>query len=135
MLSRLRSLLQALLHRGRFENGMAEEVRFHIEEYTRELMRSGLDPAEAARRARMEFGTLDSVKEDCRQSRGLRLFDELRRDLSYAVRLMAKTPAFTATALLTLALCLGANLAIFAVVDSVLLRPLPFPSARGRRPG
>src|SRR5439155_20845683 len=77
--------------------------------------------------ARIEFGSLDSVKGDCREERGLHLFDEFRRELSYAARLLRKTPGFTATALLTLAVCLGANLTIFGVIDSVLLRPLPFP--------
>ena len=88
-----------------------------------------MSPEEARRRARLEFGSLDSVKDDCREARGLRVLDEIQRDLRHAVRLLRKTPAFTATALATLALCLGANLTIFAVVDSVLLRPLPFPDA------
>ena len=66
---------------------------------------------------------------DCREARGLRLFDELQRDTRHAVRLLRRSPGFTFTALATLALCLGANLTIFAVVDSVLLRPLPFPDA------
>jgi predicted permease len=115
--------------RSDFEHGMTEELRFHIEQYTDELVRSGVAPVEAARRARIEFGSLNSVQEECREARGLRLFDELGRELRHAVRLLGKTPRFTATALVTLAVCLGANLTIFAVVDSILLRPLPFPEA------
>lgn len=122
-------LLQPLLGRRSFEEGMDEEMRHHIELYTEDLVRSGMTPAEAARQARMEFGSVDNAKTDCREARGLRLFDELRQNLRYAFRRMRKTPGFTATALATLALCLGANLTIFAVVDSVLLRPLPFPDA------
>jgi predicted permease len=127
MLKRLRSLFRVLTRRRDFEDGMTEELRFHIEQYTDDLVRSGMSPEKAARHARIEFGSLDSVKGDCREERGLHLFDEFRRELSYAARLLRKTPGFTATALLTLAVCLGANLTIFAVIDSVLLRPLPFP--------
>jgi predicted permease len=127
VLKRWRSLFRALTRRRDFEDGMTEELRFHIEQYADDLVRSGMSPEKAARHARMEFGSLDSVKGDCREERGLHLFDEFRRELSYAARLLRKTPGFTATALLTLAVCLGANLTIFAVIDSVLLRPLPFP--------
>lgn len=73
---------------------------------------------------------MNSVADDCRKARGLRPFDNLQQDLRYAFRLLRRTPGFTTTALATLAICLGANLAIFAVVDAVLLRPLPFPDAR-----
>jgi predicted permease len=129
MVKRLRSLFRALTRRRDFEDGMSEELRFHIEQYVDDLVRSGMSPGKAARHARLEFGSLDSVKGDCREERGLHLFDEFHRELHYAARLLRKTPGFTATALLTLAVCLGANLTIFAVVDSVLLRPLPFPDS------
>jgi predicted permease len=127
MAGRFRSILRALLARDRFENGMTEELRFHIETCADDLVRSGVPVEDARRRARVAFGSVDNVKRDCRDARGLHIFDVLAQDVAYALRLMRKTPAFTATALATIAICLGANLAIFAVVDSVLLRPLPFP--------
>jgi predicted permease len=127
MFKRWRSVFRLLTRRRDFEDGMSEELRFHIEHYKDELVRSGTSPEKAARQVRMELGNLEAVKEDCREQRGLHLFDEFRRELNYAARLLRKTPGFTATALLTLAVCLGANLTIFAVIDSVLLRPLPFP--------
>jgi predicted permease len=125
--NRFRSLFRVLTRRRDFEEGMSEELHFHIEQYVDDLVRSGMSREKAARQVRMEVGSLDGVKEDCREERGLHLFDEFRRELSYAARLLRKTPGFTVTALLTLAVCLGANLTIFAVIDSVLLRPLPFP--------
>lgn len=129
MFQRVRSLFRALTGRRDFEAGMNEELRFHIEQYADDLRRSGAPPAEADRRARIEFGALESVKGDCREARGLSLFDELARELRYSVRLLRKSPGFTFTALLTLALCLGANLTIFAVIGAILVRPLPFPNA------
>ena len=129
MLSRLRSVVRALAGRRRFEDGLAEEVRQHIEMYADELVRQGLPREEAGRRARLEFGSIDNVVLDCREARGLGAFDALQQHLRYATRLLRKSPAFTATTLATLALCLGANLAIFALVDAILLRPLPFPMA------
>lgn len=129
MLRRLRSLFRVLKSRSTFENGMAEELRSHIEHYAQDLIRSGFSPQEAHRRARIEMGGLNSLKDECRDARGLQPFDELARNLRYAARLLRKTPAFTVTAVLTLALCLGANLTIFAVIDAILVRPLPFPEA------
>ena len=127
MIQRLRSLFRVLTRRRDFEEGMSEELRFHIEQYTDDLVRFGMSREKAARVIRAEFGSPINIKADCREAFGVHLFDEFRRQLSYAARLLRKTPAFTATALLTLAVCLGANLTIFAVIDSVLLRPLPFP--------
>ena len=127
MWKRCRSLLRALTRRQDFEAGMSEELRFHVEEYAEDLKRSGLSTEEARRRARMELGGVNSIKGECREARGLPLFDEFARELRYALRLLRKSPGFTATALLTLAICLGANLTMFAAIDSILLRPLPFP--------
>ena len=128
MWKRAWSVIRAAARRAQFEDGMSEELRFHIDEYTDELRRAGVPDAEAARQARLAFGNVDNVREDCRDARGLRVVDDLRRELAYAARLLRKTPGISATALATLALCLGANLTIFAVVHSILLRPLPFPS-------
>lgn len=115
--------------REEFEKNMADELRFHIEQVAAELMRAGVPREEAMRRARLECGGLNTIQEECREAKGLRLFDELFRQLRYAARLLRKSPGFTATALVTLAVCLGANLTIFSAVDSILLRPLPFPDA------
>src|ERR1700675_2335363 len=128
MFKRLRSLFRVLNRRRDFEEGMSEELRFHIEQYTDDLVRAGMSREKVARLVRAELGSPINIKADCREAFGLRFFDEFRRQLSYAARLLRKTPAFTATALLTLAICFGANLTIFAVIDSVLLRPLPFPA-------
>jgi predicted permease len=129
MLKRLRSLWRVLTARQNFEANLTEELRFHLEQYTEDLVRAGLSPEEASRQARLELGGVNSVKGECRQARGLAVFDEFVRELRYAARLLCKTPGFTTTALLTLAVCIGANLTIFAAIDSVLLRPLPFPEA------
>ena len=129
MFQRVRSLFRVLTSRRDFEAGMNEELRFHIDQYADDLRRSGVSREEALRRARMELGGVDVVKSDCREARGLYLFDELARDLRHSARLLRKSPGFTATAVLTLALCLGANLTVFAVIDAILMRPLPFPTA------
>jgi len=129
VLTRFRSLFLELRSRHDFERNMTEELSNHIQQYTDDLVRSGTPLGEAQRRARIEFGGLTTIQEECREARWLRPFDELVRQSRYAARLLLKTPGFTITALLTLGVCLGANLTIFAVINSVLLRPLPFPDS------
>ncbi|HUE95851.1 MAG TPA: ABC transporter permease, partial [Longimicrobiaceae bacterium] len=118
-----------MLQRSTFESDMDEEFRLHIELHTADLIRSGLKAREAARRARLEFGAMESYKEQGRESRGLGQFHELQRDARYAVRALRRSPGFASVAIFTLALGIGGMTAIFTVVRGVVVAPLPYPDA------
>ncbi len=120
----LRSWLRGATRRSTFEREMDAELRFHLDSYADDLARSGVPPAEARRRAAAEFGGVEARKEDCRQAIGLRLLDDLANDLRYGVRQLKRTPAFTAVAVVSLALGIGANTAIFSMMEAALWKPV-----------
>jgi macrolide transport system ATP-binding/permease protein len=124
-LAKLRSWLRSLFHRSQLEAEMQSEMSFHVAARAEELERSGLAPQLALRQARVEFGSLDSQKEECRQALGLRLWDELRADLRYALRLLWKRPGFSLLAILCLTLGIGSTAAVFSWIEGTLLRPYP----------
>jgi predicted permease len=125
----VRLRLRSLLRRNRVESELERELRFHLEQETEANLRLGLLPPTARQAAIRRLGGVAQIQEECRDMRRTSYIENFIHDMQYAIRALGKSPGFALVIVLTLALSIGANSAIFSVVDGVLLRPLPYPQA------
>ncbi len=130
LLAYFRSLAARFFHRSETEDDIEEELRSHIRHRADDLVRSGLDRSEAERRARIEFGGRERFKEEVRETFGGNFIESLGKDVRFSLRVLRKSPGFTVTALVTLALAIGANAVVFSMLNALILRPMNLPQAQ-----
>src|SRR5215831_7173074 len=121
-IDRLMARCRAIVRRRQVEHDLEDELEFHMAMQTRANVVEGMDPGEARRRARLEMVSMDHAKEYCRDIRPLRWTEDLLRDLQYALRSLRRAPAFAIVAIATVALGVGANTAMFSVLNTYLFR-------------
>src|SRR6266699_2225367 len=125
MLNDLLFRLRSLFRRKNVEAELDDELRFHFEQHVAKSIESGLALQEAQRRAQLNFGGMEQLKEEHRDARGVTFIETLLQDIRYGLRILGRTPVITSVAILSLALGIGANTAIFTMMDAVMLRLLP----------
>src|SRR5215469_18758616 len=127
-----RDLFDRLLHRDDLDQSLNEEIQFHIGQRARDLAGSGMTPQEAERRARIEFGSAETYKEQCREIRRFNGLHTFLADIRFGLRMLRRSPGFSILAILCLTLGIGATTSVFSWIEGILLRPYPLVAAQDR---